>query len=172
MNEFIRYTILFIRQGSRILLLNRNSAPAKGLWNGVGGKLEAGETPMAGVLREAWEETGIRLTEVAYKGVVSWESDVSPRGGMHVFTAELPPSLAYPTPVQMEEGLLDWKEIEWVLSDHNFGMGEIIPRYLRTVLEDDSCYVHHCVFQQHKVIAYERRQMEPVLAGTVTRKGC
>lgn len=165
MNEFIRYTIMFIRQGSRILLLNRNSAPAKGLWNGVGGKLELGETPMAGVLREAFEETGIRLTDVVYKGIISWESDASPRGGMHVFTAELPLSHAYPTPVQMEEGLLDWKEIGWVLSDNNFGMGEIIPRYLRTVLEDEDCYIHHCVFQHSKVISYERKPMEPVLTG-------
>lgn len=34
-----------------------------GMWSGVGGIFEPGETPGQCVLRETWEETGLTLTE-------------------------------------------------------------------------------------------------------------
>ncbi len=40
-------------------MLNREYAPAKGLWNGVGGKIKSGETSLESVIREIKEETGI-----------------------------------------------------------------------------------------------------------------
>lgn len=163
--ESIIYTILFIRQGSKLLMLNRDRSPAQGLWNGVGGKLEAGETPLTGVLREAYEETGIRLLTADYKGIVCWESDRSPFGGMHVFTAEFPQHEVYPTPRRMDEGLLEWKEIDWIMEERNLGVGEIIPRYLPAVLQEDQRYIHHCVLERNKLIRYERKPLEPVFAG-------
>lgn len=46
---------------ARVLLLQRaaNKAFAPGLYTGVGGKVEPGETPLASALRELEEETGI-----------------------------------------------------------------------------------------------------------------
>ena len=41
----------------------------KGLLNGPGGKVEAGELPMDAVARETDEETGIRVPEAAWKRV-------------------------------------------------------------------------------------------------------
>lgn len=40
-----KYTLCFIKKGCQLLMLNRDSAPTKGLWNGVGGKIEANESP-------------------------------------------------------------------------------------------------------------------------------
>lgn len=57
------YTVGFIfdKNLQHVLLINKlKPAWQKGKLNGVGGKLEEGETPKEGVLREVLEETGIQ----------------------------------------------------------------------------------------------------------------
>ncbi|RJX39888.1 8-oxo-dGTP diphosphatase [Paenibacillus pinisoli] len=147
------YTICFIKRGHNLLLLNREKAPTKGLWNGVGGKFEPGESPLACVLRETFEETGIKLADAHYRGVVSWESDGISRGGMYVFVAELPEDYVYPTPLKISEGILDWKAIDWILSERNLGIGEMIPYYLPAILRGE-CLEHRCTFSNHKLTGY------------------
>lgn len=55
----VEYTICFLKQGDKILLLNREKPQWMGAWNGVGGKIEQGETPLVSALREIKEETGL-----------------------------------------------------------------------------------------------------------------
>lgn len=43
-----------------------------GKWNGLGGKLEPGETPEACVVREVWEESGLRLIDPRLRGVITF----------------------------------------------------------------------------------------------------
>ena len=50
-----------------------------GMWNGVGGKIEENETPYEGIIRETFEETGIELSSVTYKGTVVLKVKMSPR---------------------------------------------------------------------------------------------
>lgn len=50
----------------RLLLIRRAD---NGLWAMPGGALEVGETPAEGVLREVWEETGVRAEATALVGV-------------------------------------------------------------------------------------------------------
>src|SRR5690625_6702387 len=121
MREYImlKYTIGFIKKGDQILLLNREFPTWMGNWNGVGGKIEAGETPLAGILREIKEETGILLTEATYKGVVTGNVNGQREGGMYAYLAELPDIYEYPTPIIREEVILDWKTIEWILHSKN-----------------------------------------------------
>ncbi|MEB2281356.1 NUDIX domain-containing protein [Lysinibacillus xylanilyticus] len=49
-----------------------NNIEWMGAWNGVGGKIERNETPLAGALREIKEETGIALQDITYKGKITW----------------------------------------------------------------------------------------------------
>jgi 8-oxo-dGTP diphosphatase len=161
----LAYTILFIRQASKLLMLNRDRAPAKGLWNGVGGKLEPGEAPLDGVLREALEETDIRLAHARFRGVVTWESDNSRLGGMYAYIADLPDSFSYPTPRRIDEGLLEWKEIEWIFSENNLGIGEIIPRYLPALLQDDKLLAHHFVLNRNRCMQYDHVPLEQFVDG-------
>lgn len=47
----------------RIVLIQKTKpAWQAGLWNGVGGKVEAGESPQQAMIREFAEETGVRVT--------------------------------------------------------------------------------------------------------------
>ncbi|MGH8547976.1 MAG: NUDIX hydrolase [Methylococcales bacterium] len=47
---------------SKLLLIKRNTPPARGRWSIPGGKQEAGETLVAACLREVLEETGLAIT--------------------------------------------------------------------------------------------------------------
>lgn len=59
----------------------------KDKWIGIGGKFEDKESPEDCVLREVQEETGLTLTDYAYRGVVTFVSDRWPTEYMHLFTA-------------------------------------------------------------------------------------
>lgn len=50
--------LVFDRQG-RVVLVRRGRPPAQGKWHAPGGRVEAGESLTAAVLREVREETGI-----------------------------------------------------------------------------------------------------------------
>ena len=54
-----RKVFAYITHGDRLLLLAHPHAPEAGI-QVPAGTLEPGESPEAGVLREAWEETGLR----------------------------------------------------------------------------------------------------------------
>lgn len=72
-------------------MLYRYKPPNQGLWNGVGGHLEPGETPKDSVLREVYEETGFCLSAVRFAGLLTWEGFEIPNGGLYLFTAQVGP---------------------------------------------------------------------------------
>ncbi|WP_409347186.1 NUDIX hydrolase [Paenibacillus sp. MBLB4367] len=144
-----------IRRGDSLLLLNRQSAPYMGSWNGVGGKIEAGESEEAGVLREVLEETGIALPGVRYKGLVTWTIDGGRYGGMHAFLSDLPEDFLYATPIATDEGILDWKRIEWIMHPANQGVAHNLPHFLKRMLEDDGLYDHQCVFTNGALVSVQ-----------------
>ncbi|XP_037783471.1 7,8-dihydro-8-oxoguanine triphosphatase-like [Penaeus monodon] len=51
-------TLMFIREGEKILLGYKKRGFGQGRWNGFGGKVEAGETPEQAAIRETKEEAG------------------------------------------------------------------------------------------------------------------
>jgi 8-oxo-dGTP diphosphatase len=53
---------------NKVLLCRRTDVD---FWNLPGGGLEAGETPWAGVVREVFEETGLRVTVTKLAGIYS-----------------------------------------------------------------------------------------------------
>ena len=73
-------------------------------WIGVGGKVEEGESPEDCILRETFEETGLRLTAYRYRGLVTFVSDQYPTEYMHLFTATGWTGI----PTVCDEGELAW----------------------------------------------------------------
>ncbi|GMA64674.1 8-oxo-dGTP diphosphatase [Alicyclobacillus fastidiosus] len=138
------YTLCFVRRDSELLLLNRLKSPNMGVWNGLGGKIEPGESPAIAVQREVLEEAklDIPLALFHYRGVVAWTASDGVRGGMHVFTATLPASAAYCTPMRCDEGILDFKPIEWALHKDNCGVAELLPVFLPHVLSTEPPVTH------------------------------
>lgn len=148
----VNYTICFIRRGDELLMLHRRRPPNQGLWNGVGGRLEPGEDPVTGCLREVREETGFILHSVRFAGIVKWTND-----GMYVFTADAPEG----EPVACDEGALAWKPIEWV-----FTSGEVVVNvcyYLPSMLSEEPPMEHVFTYDGSTLVGYERRACNEVV---------
>lgn len=154
-----KYTICFIKQGDKILLLNREKPSWMGSWNGVGGKLEDGESALDCVLREVLEETEIKLDNVRFKGLVTWIVDGAYSGGMYAFIAEIPEDFIYETPKKTEEGILDWKKIKWIFHPENTGVASNVPKFLPRMLEDEEIYEHLFVYKEDMLIKYESKPL-------------
>src|SRR5205823_6702924 len=61
--------------GRQVLLVHRNRRPDDahfGKYNGLGGKLQAGEDIVAGIRREISEEAGIECDALALRGTSRW----------------------------------------------------------------------------------------------------
>jgi len=56
----IRRTLLFLKRGDEVLLALKKRGHGEGKWNGVGGKIEPGETIEQAMVRECREEIGVR----------------------------------------------------------------------------------------------------------------
>ncbi len=100
----LSYTLCFLTRADSVLLLHRRRPPNQGLWNGVGGRLEADERPLTGCLREVREETGYRLATARFAGLLTWSGFEIADGGLYLFTAEAPAGEPASTP----EGELRW----------------------------------------------------------------
>jgi 8-oxo-dGTP diphosphatase len=68
-----------IVDGGRIVLIRRGNEPFRGMWALPGGFMEVGETAEAACVREASEETGLRVEVVRLVGVYS-DPGRDPRG--------------------------------------------------------------------------------------------
>jgi 8-oxo-dGTP pyrophosphatase MutT (NUDIX family) len=78
-----------IRDGRILLLLKDPGRFGEGKWNGPGGKVDEGETPLEGVVREVREETGLTILDPELKGEIDFyfgEKD-DPDWHVHVFKA-------------------------------------------------------------------------------------
>ena len=88
----INTTLCYVTRGDQVLMLHRVKKEKdlnKDKWIGIGGKFEGDESPDECLLREAYEETGLRLTRWKCRGVVTfltnepWEGEF-----MYLFTAD------------------------------------------------------------------------------------
>src|ERR1700722_15867479 len=66
-------TLCFIRQEGRVLMIRKKRGLGAGKINGVGGRLEKGETPLEGIIREAKEELGSTLLDPLKRGELHFE---------------------------------------------------------------------------------------------------
>ena len=77
-------TLCYLLQGEQVLLLHRvkkENDLNHDKWIGIGGKFEEC------LLREAWEETGLTLTDYRYRGIVTFVSNEWEGEYMHLYTA-------------------------------------------------------------------------------------
>ena len=108
-------SLCYIERDGQYLMLHRIKKAHdenRDKWIGIGGKFEQAESPEDCVLREVREETGLRLTQYRYCGIITFVSDRWQTEYMHLFhatgfTGELR---------QCDEGQLEWIEKDRLLA--------------------------------------------------------
>ena len=104
-------TLCYLQQEDQYLMLHRvkkKNDMNQDKWIGIGGKLEAGESPEECLLREAREETGLQLTDYRFRGIVTFVSDQWDTEYMFLYTA---------TGFAGEMKVCDEGDLEWVPFD-------------------------------------------------------
>lgn len=152
MKKIYTYTLAFIKYQDKVLMLNRIKTPWQGLWNGLGGKIEKGETPKASMIRELKEEMGVTFFEheVIDKGVLTWNQFDAKGQGIHLFVVELNKPLTHSFPIKTDEGILDMKPYKWIIDETNLGVAPNIPYFLPYLFEHHRHHFH-CVFEQDRL---------------------
>ena len=108
-NHMINTTLCYIEQDGKYLMLHRIKKEKdvnRDKWIGIGGKFEDKESPEDCVLREAFEETGLTLEKIKYRGIVTFVSDRYETEWMHLFTSD-----QFSGKIKdCDEGVLEWIE--------------------------------------------------------------
>ncbi|PEB47792.1 DNA mismatch repair protein MutT [Bacillus pseudomycoides] len=136
-----KYNVCFLKSNDRILMLNREKSPIMGVWNGVGGKNEVGETADEGAIREVFEETGFKVNQYYSKGVITWDTSDRKKDGLYVYLFEVDETLGNESMKKTREGILDWKHIDWIMNPNNLGIAEMVNQYLPVLLEKADDYL-------------------------------
>jgi 8-oxo-dGTP diphosphatase len=108
-------TLCYIKREGHTLMVYRNKKPNDihaGKWNGLGGKVEAGESPEACIKREVEEEAGLFIHEPYLNGLLVFSNFKGQDWYVFVFTAtKFEGELLTDSP----EGRLEW------IADDAFG---------------------------------------------------
>ena len=109
-------TLCYIEKDGAYLMIHRikkENDENRDKWIGVGGKLEAGESPFDGARREIFEETGVTVPSLRYRGIITFVSDLYGTEYMHLFSAD-----GYEGKIDYgcDEGVLEWVKKEAVAS--------------------------------------------------------
>ena len=103
-------TLCYVKSGGKTLMIHRVKKADdmhQGKWNGLGGKLDAGETPEECVIREVYEESGLTIRKPRLKGVLTFPKFARDEDWYafifvaHEFHGQL---------IDSNEGILQWVE--------------------------------------------------------------
>src|SRR5581483_1710568 len=108
--------LVYAFEGERVLLIHRGGKPGdyhEGKWNGLGGKLEKGESPLEAARRELHEESGLDLPEGRFRalGTITFPDFKAHKHEdwiVFVFRAEVSATEASRVHHEIQEGSLHW----------------------------------------------------------------
>lgn len=129
--------LVYALRGNEILLMRRNKEPNLDLWIAPGGKVETHESPHETAQREMFEETGLVVDALTWKGFCT---EVSPRSDWQwllfiyvtwQFHGQLTP--------KHREGDLAWVTRETYLKDLAIPQADAI--FAPRILDDEGMFV-------------------------------
>ncbi len=100
-------TLVYLINDNKILLAMKKRGFGEGLFNGVGGKVEFGETPEQAAIRETKEEINVDIVDFDKRADIIFDEYIKNKPEivhMHVFTA----SKWQGTPTESEEMAPKW----------------------------------------------------------------
>ena len=140
----IEATLMFVHQGSRVLLIEKLRGIGEGKINGPGGKIDPGETPVECVVRECQEELHITCLDPVTRGELWFAMSDLPDIHCHVFTS----TKFEGTPTATEEAIPYWCEVSEIPFER---MWEDDSYWLRQALEGQS-FDGKFLFHEEKIL--------------------
>ena len=101
-------TLCYIEKDGAYLMMHRikkENDENRDKWIGIGGKLEAGESPFDAARREILEETGVVAKSLRYRAIITFVSDLYGTEYMHLFTST---DFHGQINASCDEGVLEW----------------------------------------------------------------
>lgn len=123
----MRATLMFIRVGDQVLLIEKKRGIGAGKVNGPGGKIDPGETPLQCAIRETQEELHVTATGVRKMGELFFSMSDIPDIHCHVFMAD-----GYEgTPTETPEAVPLWTKVSEIpydrmWDDDRYWLGEVL----------------------------------------------
>lgn len=148
-------TLLFLVRDGQVLLAMKKRGFGAGRWNGVGGKLENGETVEQALVRECQEEIGVipvnfvKAAEITFK---EFSDGVEQLMSVHVYTC----NEWQGDPAETEEMAPQWFSISEIPYDD---MWPDDPYWLPQVLEGKRITAEFKLDQQDKILEMEVREI-------------
>ena len=96
--------LVILKSDDQFMLLKRKKPPNKDKYTPVGGKLDPFESPVKTAVRETYEETGIKVDNLKYCGVMVESSPTKYNWICFVYLSEI----EYVDPPECNEGTLEW----------------------------------------------------------------
>lgn len=144
-------TLCYVRAEGKTLMLLRNKKENdihEGKWNGLGGKMNAGETPEECVTREVFEESGLDIREPRLRGIITFPAfDGEDDWYVFLFTAGKFEGELIDSP----EGELAWIDND-KLEDLNLWEGDKV--FLQW-LDDERVFSAKFVYDNYQFKGYE-----------------
>ena len=100
-------TLVYLKRNGKTLMIHRIKKQAdihQGKWNGLGGKLEPGESPEACAVREVREESGLEIRSLRYGGLLVFAGFKGEDWYVWVYTSEAFDGEL----IDSDEGRLQW----------------------------------------------------------------
>ncbi len=101
-------TLCYIERDGKYLMIHRvkkKNDANHDKWIGIGGKLEDGESPFDCARREIFEETGLAVNNIRYRGIVTFVSNEYGTEYMHLFKTD---DFSGEIRPDCDEGVLEW----------------------------------------------------------------
>ena len=144
-------TLCYVKKDNKTLMLHRikkENDMHEGKWNGLGGKLENGESPEECVIREVKEESGLEIKNPKLKGILTFPAfDGNEDWYVFVFIAEEFKGELIDSP----EGKLEWIDDD-KLTQLNLWEGD---KLFLEWLNEDKCFSGKFIYENGKLVSYE-----------------
>lgn len=109
----MRATLLFLVKDGHVLLIRKKRGLGAGKINGPGGRIEPGETPLQGAIRETQEELGIHVLDAQARGELHFQFT----DGLALHCIVFVGSQFKGEPVETEEAIPRWTPLDAIPYD-------------------------------------------------------
>jgi 8-oxo-dGTP diphosphatase len=144
-------TLVYVRRPGQTLMLHRIKRAGdmhQGKWNGLGGKLEPGESPEMCAIREVYEESGLRIHNPELRGILTFPDF---RADEHWYAFVFVAHTFTGTLIDSAEGALQWIDNDRLLALPLWEGDRIFLPWL----DQDRFFSARFVYKEGRLCAYD-----------------